>query len=198
MYEKNSSKFQEIFGDNYGELLSVTSKVGISGHTQWNNLSATQKSQYKQENKEIRSVRVQKISTTKNGNIYKDLWELFWVDKFIEAGKVEEFKDAQREVAIEVYWKGALKICKDYNIFTDRGIAIVFDRTINQGAGGCRSLVKKIFKKYEDRTVEEEIKLLEAIRDNWEKTNFVYARVNKILSTSEFSNQLYILQSNEN
>lgn len=173
-------------------MLTVTSKNGYSGLSQWNKLSRQEKDNYKEENKEIRSNRVQKVATYKNGTEIKDLWEEPWVNRFKEAGKVEDFKDAQREVCKEIYWNSALTICRDYNICTDRGIGIVLDRTVNQGAGGCRSLVKKIFKIKTDRTVEEELSLLKEIKNNWRETHFIYDRVDKILKTSDFNNQQYV------
>ncbi|GAF05404.1 hypothetical protein [Saccharicrinis fermentans] len=86
-----------------------------------------------------------------------------------------------------------MKICKEYKICTDRGLAIVFDRTVNQGAAGCRSLINRIFKTKENKTVDEELDLLYKVRDNWKKSNFIYKRIDDILKTSDFNNQQYIL-----
>ncbi len=69
----------------------------------------------------------------------------------------------------------------------------MFDRTVNQGAGGCPNLIDSFFTKNQDMTVEEEIKLLESIRDNWSETHFIYKRVNSILTTTDFINQQYII-----
>ncbi|WP_161636324.1 hypothetical protein [Saccharicrinis fermentans] len=92
MHEKNKTKFEEIFGSNFEELLSVTGKSGASGLSKWWGLSKTEKNEYKNNNTEIRSDRVQKIATAKNGSELKDLWEEPWVTRFKEAGKEEDLR----------------------------------------------------------------------------------------------------------
>ncbi|MBN3833469.1 hypothetical protein [Burkholderia sp. Ac-20344] len=48
-----------------------------------------------------------------------------WKQRFVNAGKVDAFQEAQLEFAVEGYMNPALKFCKDNNIRSALGIAFV-------------------------------------------------------------------------
>jgi hypothetical protein len=113
MYAVDAAKFIEIFGPDYQELLTVTNKSG---------------------NKRVngRKARVQPVAGA-------DLWTKPWIRRFQAAGKHPAFQKCQLDLAVDVYMAGALKTCRQYNIRSERGIVIVFDRSVQYGAGGARS-----------------------------------------------------------
>lgn len=124
MYDKNPEKFEQYFGEHSKELLKVTNR--IAGFT------------VKGRNRRVQPV----------GGV--DLWENYWVDRFVRAGRDEEFQECQLELAIENYMNPALKNAKSLGIETERGIAILFDRSIQHGPSGAKKLFNRKIKKEAD------------------------------------------------
>ncbi|MEK6750395.1 MAG: hypothetical protein AABY83_14545 [Pseudomonadota bacterium] len=145
MYHANASKFEEIFGDNFEELLSVTNAKGANGVELWCAAPFNKKSrkQYEDEREivpEVRGARVKRIRTFKpstNGPnpIEQDLWEGVWLERFMKAATVEEFKQVQRRLAFDKYFRHALKISYHFGLRSAKGIAVAFDRCVQQGHG---------------------------------------------------------------
>lgn len=138
--EKNHEKFVEIFGDNWQELLTLTSS-GISvsgvdytsGLDHWHAISKTKegadisklasKAQLPVE-REIRGKRVQPISVQLSGT-KQDLWVGTWKQRFVDAARVVDFQEAQLAYAVENYLNPTLPFCKTNNVRSGIGIAFV-------------------------------------------------------------------------
>ncbi|ASL45145.1 hypothetical protein bAD24_I16850 [Burkholderia sp. AD24] len=140
MAQKDSAKFEEVFGDNNAELLTLTT-TGIdvpnvdyaSGQAHWNAIRHTSEGTHLAYlaahhtlpvTSEIRGRRVQPISVTVGGP-KQDLWEGKWATRFVEAGKVDAFQEAELDFAVEGYMNPALKFCKTKNIRSALGIAFL-------------------------------------------------------------------------
>jgi hypothetical protein len=116
MHEKDPAKFAEIMV-HPEELLEVTNRSGKKRHNG-------------------RSARVQPVAGA-------DLWMKPWIARFQKLGRHPAFQKCQLDLAVDNYMAGAIKTCKQYNIKSERGIVIVFDRSVQYGAGGAR---KKLIK----------------------------------------------------
>ncbi|RAS19455.1 hypothetical protein [Paraburkholderia bryophila] len=140
MVQKDSAKFAEVFGDNYAELITLTT-TGVdvsnvdyaSGQAHWNSIRHASEGTHLAYlaahhtlpvSSEIRGRRVQPIAVNVGG-LKQDLWEGQWAARFVEAGKVDAFQEAELEFAVEGYMNPALKFCKDKNIRSALGIAFV-------------------------------------------------------------------------
>lgn len=140
MKGKDPNTFAVTFGDNNDELITLTTSgidvKGVdyaSGQAHWNSIRKSSEgrrlSELARMNKlpvssEIRGKRVQPISTNIGGP-KQDLWEGAWKQRFITAGKIDVFQEAQLEFAVEGYMNPALKFCKENNIRSALGIAFV-------------------------------------------------------------------------
>ncbi|WP_242395903.1 M23 family metallopeptidase [Anaeromyxobacter oryzisoli] len=129
--------FERVFGPNWAELLALTEPSGAhvdpvytpyghSGLTKWGKDGRPSSGDY-------RGSRVRPIPFTPGGPA-EDLWTGSWKAAFYEAAKHDECKRAQRTIAYRNYFDDALKVCRDWNVRSDRGIAIALDRTIQQGS----------------------------------------------------------------
>ncbi|MBR7995307.1 hypothetical protein KDX08_22955 [Burkholderia cenocepacia] len=140
MKDKDPNTFAVTFGDNNDELITLTTSgievKGVdyaSGQAHWNSIRKSSEgrrlSELARMNKlpvgsEIRGKRVQPIATNIGGP-KQDLWEGAWKQRFVNAGKIDAFQEAQLEFAVEGYMNPALKFCKDNNIRSALGIAFV-------------------------------------------------------------------------
>ena len=118
MHDKDPKRFKDIFGEFSNQLLEVTNRSG-------------------RERTNGRSPRVQPVGG-------HDLWSDYWVRRFIQAGRHTPFQEAQMEAAIELYMKPAIKTAEQFNISSERGLAMVFDRTVHYGPRGARELIQKV------------------------------------------------------
>lgn len=191
MHEKNPSKFKEVFGDNFQELIDVTNATGIAGQDQYLDLSADKKTEYREDGTEVFGPRVKEVATEKGGNNKQHIWKSPWVERFVEAGKIMDFQEAQIEVAIDMYLNPSLQICKEYGLSSERSIAIAFDRTVNQGLGGARRLYRKLVDVGSKKTVDEELEISIKIRDNWSEGHFINTRLTKIIESKNLSDEQY-------
>jgi hypothetical protein len=140
MQKKDAEKFSETFGNNSQELLTLTT-AGIdvkdvdyaSGQAHWQSIRKTPEgkklSTLARMNKlpqtsEIRGKRVQPIATVLGGP-RQDLWLGAWKQRFIDAGKIDSFQEAELEFAVEGFMNPALKFCKNHNVRSAVGIAYV-------------------------------------------------------------------------
>lgn len=137
MHEKAPAKFREIFGPNWNELLTLTGSglpnapeisPGVpapqSGLEYWANLKKSARQSFRSSGTEIRGTRVQPIAIFDN---YKkeDIWAGEWKKRFVAAGQVIEFQEAQLELAVEQYLNRAITYCATQNIRSALGIAYV-------------------------------------------------------------------------
>jgi hypothetical protein len=136
--QKNHEKFVEVFGDNWQELITLTTSgidvPGVnyaSGLEHWHSIVKTktgaevfaEASKGKlPANREIRGKRVQPIAVTVGGE-KQDLWEGTWKQRFKDASTVVDFQEAQLSYAVENYLNPTLRFCKTNNVRSGLGIA---------------------------------------------------------------------------
>lgn len=121
MRKKDKETFDEIF--KYPEeLLQVTNRP----HG---------------EVKNGRSRRVQPVAG-------EDLWKNPWVRRFRKAGNHAPFQDVQLEYALDEYMEPAKDLADDLGLESERAHAMLFDRSIQHGPSGARSLFEA---RYEDQ-----------------------------------------------
>lgn len=140
MHGKNSQKFGEIFGDNFDELITLTT-IGISvpgisyssGQGHWRQIKNTAEGHQLANlaahnnlpvNREIRGRRVQPIAVNIGGE-KKDLWVGEWKQRFQNSGDVDDFQEAELEFAVEGFMNPALPYMKQNNIRSGLGLAFV-------------------------------------------------------------------------
>jgi len=112
---RDPAKFREIFGPQSEELVHVTTQHGPSGRTAAGG----------------RSVRVQPV-----GGI--DLWNEPWISRFRAAAAHPPFQAAQNELAVRAYLDPMLGFAAGFAMNSERSLAMVVDRAIQQGPGGAR------------------------------------------------------------
>jgi hypothetical protein len=191
MHGKDPDLFSKKFGDNFQELLSVTTASGISGQEQFENAGGKSKAEeFRKAGKVIYGPRVKEVEEKKGGNKVH-IWKSPWLERFVAAGKEKIFQDAQDEEAIESYLNPALSACRKYNIRTDRGIALAFDRVVNQGVGGFARLCEKTANSKSISGPESEKAFIKCLRDHWKPEHFIHKRINKIVESTEFKDCIY-------
>jgi len=119
-FDKDPETFKSTFGDNAEKMLKVVTAKGQSGLRSG----------------KLRSSRVQKVGGA-------DLWQAPWLSMFKAAGKLELFQWAQRWVASTSYMSPAFKHAKAVHLNSERALAVLFDRTVQLGSGGMRSLLAR-------------------------------------------------------
>lgn len=147
MNKKDHQKFKKVFGEHYRELIEVTTRTGSQV-------------------RDGRSPRVQKVGGY-------DLWEDHWVSKFQKAGRMPVFQEAQMELAISNYMRPAIRTCEELNISSERGLAMVFDRSVHFGPRGAKRLLSKV------RGDDPEHLFLRRLLKEWSSRRW-YSRVTKI------------------
>jgi len=140
MQKKNPSKFAEVFGDNWQQLITLTT-TGLdvhgvnylSGQAYWNTIKDTQRGKHLRDlarqkkirpSDEIRGKRVQPIPVVKGGKPV-DIWEGEWSKRFTAAGNIPDFQDAELQYAVEGYLNNTLPFCKRNNIRSGLGLTYV-------------------------------------------------------------------------
>jgi len=85
-----------------------------------------------------RSARVQPV-------LGRDLWEDPWIGFFRELGKVEAFNRIQRGLARQRYLDPIVEYARDLGLMTERGLAMLYDRSVQQGvSGGMKFVVNAV------------------------------------------------------
>ena len=170
MQAKNPSKFLEIFGGGNKataqSLITLTTtgrsdlvediSIPLSGQVYWNeNRKSMQGIEIKKMansddnkdnksdlpiEKEIRGKRVQPIPPAK-GQAAIDIWEGVWRDRFLEAGSVVDFQEAQLEEAVEKYMNPILSLVKKNKVRSALTIAFITACSIR---GADRNLIMKV------------------------------------------------------
>lgn len=119
-HKRDPEAFNAVFGNDAETMLAIVTKKGKSGL----------------QTSTLRGTRVQKV-----GGV--DLWKDPWVSRFKKAAELELFQWAQRMVAMEDYMSPAFKHAVKMNLNSERGLVVLFDRTVQLGAGGMRSLLAR-------------------------------------------------------
>ena len=123
MRNRDRAKFQEVFGPDSDELLSVTNAEGRSSSHSTGG----------------RSARVRPVAGV-------DIWKEPWVSRFKQAarndlfgpGARQVFNGAQNELASALYLDPILPFARWLDLTTDRALAMVFDRAVQMGVTGSR------------------------------------------------------------
>jgi len=119
-YNKDKDQFFAVFGKDSDELIKVVTATGKSGLRSG----------------KLRGPRVKKVAGA-------DLWKEPWLARFRAAGKMELFKWAQRQAAIDGYFMPAFEHALSVNLNSERGIVMLFDRAVQLGKGGMRKLLTR-------------------------------------------------------
>jgi LysM repeat protein len=144
------AKFTEIFGGGditiANSLVSLTtsghpdlldnSNVPLSGQTYWRQVrrNAVAQETYRMANarggsilptaREIRGKRVQKLVPS-HGAPAIDIWEGVWKERFLAAGQILDFQEAQLDYAVDEYFNKILKKAKNANVRSALGLAFL-------------------------------------------------------------------------
>ena len=65
----------------------------------------------------------------------KVLWDQVWTARFVEAGKKQGCRTAQRRVAVEAFIDPHLRIANWLGLDSERALAMLYDRCVHQGNG---------------------------------------------------------------
>jgi hypothetical protein len=115
MRQRDAAKFRELFGPDSDELVRVTTQKGPSGRRVAGG----------------RSVRVQPVAGA-------DIWSEPWASRFRAAGAYPPFQAAQNELAVRMFVDPMLGFAACFGMVTERALAMVVDRAIQQGIAGAR------------------------------------------------------------
>ena len=115
MRERDPAKFAEVFGPQADELLRVTCQRGPASHAAGGG----------------RSARLQPVGVA-------DLWQEPWLSRFVAAGAHPPFQAAQNEFAVRAFVDPMLGFAAAFGMNTERALAMVCDRAVQQGPNGAR------------------------------------------------------------
>lgn len=197
MRDRNSSKFIEIFGGGdqviSKSLLDLTNSgrpdlvsnanIPISGQAYWNKIKKTPdgKETHRLSNTdadkdgksdlpvqgEIRGKRVQPIPPA-TASAAIDIWTGVWKERFLAAGKVVDFQEAQLEIAVEKFMNPILKRAQKSKIRSALGLAFVTACSIRGGPNGAlvdllENVAKELKIDFPFGASEDERKCIDAI-----------------------------------
>ncbi len=170
MYEKNHSKFDEIFGAGDAAIatslrtlttagrpdLQENAQVPLSGQAYWNSirttpagreLTALANGDTKSDlpvSREIRGKRVQPIPAVRGGPAI-DIWEGEWKGRFLAAGQIIDFQEAQLEFAVSEYFNHILPLAKENKVRSAMALGLIAACAIRGGVGsGLSKLFYKV------------------------------------------------------
>jgi hypothetical protein len=193
MQQKNPDKFVEIFGRGDASIaesllilttagqpdVQADSSVPASGQAFWNDIRKKKegkeltvlangpKGSELPVSREIRGKRVQPIPVAK-GAPATDIWTGEWKQRFLDAGEIVDFQEAQLDLAVEVYFDSILPLAKKNKVRSALGLAFVAACNIRGGVGSELSrlfyrVATEIGVDVPFRTSEDERKCLNAI-----------------------------------
>jgi hypothetical protein len=194
MAERDQDQFANVFGNNWRKVVEVTTASGFPGQTQYQNAGAAGRAEMRANGTQIFGPRLKKVAT-EIGATEKHLWEPPWVQRFDAAGRLDVFQKVQDEIAISDYLEPALRICKQRNVQTAKGVAVAFDRCVNQGVVGTEKLFKKFLGDRPLASAEEEMSFLGQVRDNWAVGHFIHERLKAILLSAELGDTVYDVET---
>jgi hypothetical protein len=89
------------------------------------------------------------LAATKGGGVNTingvNLWSDPWLSRFKAAGADPVFKAAQHELAVNgKYMRGAIDACNRIHVYTDRALALAFDRCVQQGEGAVGKVARSL------------------------------------------------------
>jgi len=160
MNKFDRAKFIEIFGKGDSvvadSLLTLTSSghpdveneksIPLSGQAYWNSIRKSPKGQNLSKlangkdgsnlpiSSEIRGKRVQPLAPQK-GSKPIDIWTGAWKERFLAAGDITKFQEAQLELAVERYFNSILPLAKRYNIRSALALAFIAACAVRGGVG---------------------------------------------------------------
>ena len=181
-------------------MLELLQTKGTSGQDQWVKAGRPKAGP---DTNEIRGPRVKPVPVIVNEDGTPgeaiDIWEGVWLERFnnaetvyTNAGKQKEFRDAQFEIAVEEYLTQALAACKKMNIRSAKGIAMAFDRAVNEGSP--RRLTKA-WSGNQFQTSEEETLFLAKVRDGAAAGSDARSRLARIYYANELTETSYDVAS---
>lgn len=110
-----------------------------------------------------------------------DLWKSFWTDKFRAAAQYPEVQKIQRVMALKLYFDSMIKKSAiPYNIKSEKGLAIAFDRSVQMGPTGFKNYIAKMWKGKESWTEQQRFEWLA-------KQSGASHRIGKIAALSSIS-----------
>jgi hypothetical protein len=115
MQDRDAVKFGQVFGPQAQELLRVTTAPGPGSRRAPGG----------------RSARVQPVGGA-------DLWQEPWLSRFRAAGAHPSFQAAQNEFAARAFVDPMLGFAAAFGMNTERALAMVCDRAVQQGPRGAR------------------------------------------------------------
>lgn len=172
MNERYPALFAKVFGECANELLATTLIADDTYYTVADPSSPTKKARRRKRTMPVCGV---------------DIWKSPWTERFALAGKMPEFQAVQWEMAIELYFMpGMKKSAKPLGIKTEKGLAIVFDRSVQLGATGAYNWFKQVFgnSAYDGATEKDKWTALLAKTSS---TASSYKRTKEILDGTTFS-----------
>jgi hypothetical protein len=177
-YGRDADTFKRVFGEDYAELLDVTSRSGKSGL----------------QSGKLRGPRVKKVAGA-------DLWKEPWISRFVAAGKMELFQWAQRHEAHRLYMAPAFKHAVKMNLNSERALVVLFDRTVQLGGGGMRKLLDRAgigSEKGWDDPVADIHEQLRKLERYIKKRDYKWRhRVTKIMSTPELCDWVLLTEEKD-
>jgi len=165
MQAKNPRKFIEIFGGGdkiiAQNLITLTTtgrpdlvndeSISLSGQAYWNKIQTSPEGKHLKKladsdidknneadlpiNREIRGKRVQPIPPAQ-GQVAIDIWTGLWKERFLAAGKVADFQEAQLEEAVEKYMNPILVKARHNKVQSALGLAIITAGAVRGGLHG--------------------------------------------------------------
>ncbi len=144
MQAKDGGKFKEVFGEHSDDLVKTLTKKG----------------DFVSENEEIldnhgESLGLKKVrrrpSVQPVGG--HELWQSYWTEKFKLAGSHKPFQECQDEKAVTQYLDPCLKALHESGIpsISQKGLALLYDRSVNNGVGRARKLVAGLAKVQDEK-----------------------------------------------
>jgi hypothetical protein len=145
MRAADPEKFAQIFGDHYQELINTVTATGPSTTTSEEVFDNTGASMGKKS--VLRRPSVHPVAG-------HELWEGYWVTKFVASGQEPLFQECQQALAVEAYLDVFLGELKGVQA-TEKTLTLIYDRSVNQGAGFGQALAR-LFKEKALKTVADE------------------------------------------
>jgi hypothetical protein len=133
MNARDPQLFKNIFGNYSESLLQLMTNPGPD--------TEVEEDLYDNLGQSMGRKRVKRAGTVQPVG-ENDLWKPYWTQKFQESAKHEIFQDCQIECAIKGYMDPYLTEIIGKDIST-KSIALVYDRSVNEGIGRGKTLAKK-------------------------------------------------------
>jgi hypothetical protein len=145
MQAADSARFAAIFGAHAQDLINGLSATGTPSLVEEEVFDNTGASMGKK--KVLRQPSVQPVAG-------HEVWEPFWVEKFVASAKEGIFQTCQRSLAVSDYLDAFLPELEGQQL-SEKTITLLYDRSVNQGAAFAKGLAQ-IVKAANFQSVAEE------------------------------------------